>query len=83
MSYEAFYARAKARVNLGLFKDALSDVQEALQNAPIHNRQDRKVLTTLKDEIISQIDDAGTNKGYDDCIVTSRLRASVDTLTEL
>ncbi|XP_012226066.1 protein TANC2 isoform X3 [Linepithema humile] len=83
MSYEAFYARAKAHVNLGLFKDALSDVQEALQNAPIHNRQDRKVLTTLKDEILSRIDDAGTSKGHDDCIVTSRLRASVDTLTEL
>lgn len=83
MSYEAFYARAKARVSLGLLKDALSDVQEALQNAPIHNRQDRKVLTSLKDEIISRIDDAGTSKGYNDGIVTSRLRASVDTLTEL
>lgn len=83
MSYEAFYARAKARVNLGLFKDALSDVQEALQNAPIYNRQDRKVLATLKDEIVFRIDDAGTSKGHDDSFVTSRLRASVDTLTEL
>ncbi|XP_072759308.1 protein TANC2 isoform X4 [Anoplolepis gracilipes] len=81
VSYEAFYARAKARVDLGLFEDALSDIQEALQNAPAHNRQDRRVLVALKDEIVSRID--GTNKGHEDYNVRSRLRASVDTLTEL
>lgn len=80
MSYEAFYARAKARVDLGLLQDALSDVQEALQHVSAHNKQDRKVLVTLRDEIASRIDGAGTSK--DDC-VRSRLRASVDTLTEL
>ncbi|XP_024892264.1 protein TANC2 isoform X5 [Temnothorax curvispinosus] len=83
VSYEAFYARAKARVDLGMFEDALSDVQEALQNAPAHNRQDRRVLATLKDEIFCRIDGAGTNKEHDDYIARSRLRASVDTLTEL
>jgi len=65
-----------------MFEDALSDVQEALRNAPVHNRQDRRVLETLKDEIVCRID-AGTNKEYDDYIARSRLRASVDTLTEL
>ncbi|XP_011864856.1 PREDICTED: protein TANC1 isoform X4 [Vollenhovia emeryi] len=83
VSYEAFYARAKARVDLGMFEDALSDVQEALQNAPAHNRQDRRVLATLKDEIVSWIDGAGTNKEHDGYSARSRLRASVDTLTEL
>ncbi|XP_032688832.1 protein TANC2 isoform X2 [Odontomachus brunneus] len=83
ISYEAFYARAKARVDLGLLEDALSDVQEALRNTPAHNRQDRRVLTSLKEEIVSRIDGAGSSKGYTDCITRSRLRASVDTLTEL
>ncbi|XP_011330924.1 protein TANC2 isoform X1 [Ooceraea biroi] len=81
VSYEAFYARAKARVDLGLLEDALSDVQEALRHASAHNKQDRKVLVTLRDEIVSRIDGAGTSKEHDDC--RSRLRASVDTLTEL
>jgi len=66
-----------------MFEDALSDVQEALRNAPVHNRQDRRVLESLKDEIVCRIDGAGTNKEYDDYIARSRLRASVDTLTEL
>lgn len=81
VSYEAFYARAKARVDLGLLEDALSDVQEALQHASAHNKQDRKVLVTLRDEIVARIDGAGTSKELHDC--RSRLRASVDTLTEL
>lgn len=83
VSYEAFYARAKARVDLGLLEDALLDVQEALRNTPAHNRQDRRVLTSLKEEIVSRIDGAGSSKGYADCVTRSRLRASVDTLTEL
>ncbi|KAL0115997.1 hypothetical protein PUN28_011102 [Cardiocondyla obscurior] len=83
VSYEAFYARAKARMDLGMFEDALSDVQEAIQNAPAHNRQDRRVLMTLKDEIVCRINGAGTNKEHDDCIDRSRFRASIDTLTEL
>ncbi|XP_018398120.1 PREDICTED: protein TANC2 [Cyphomyrmex costatus] len=83
ISYEAFYARAKAHVDLGMFEDALLDVQEALQNAPVHNRQDRRVLTTLKDEIVCRMNDTGTNKEHDDYIAKSRLRASVNTLTEL
>ncbi|KYN40810.1 Protein TANC2 [Trachymyrmex septentrionalis] len=83
ISYEAFYARAKARVDLGMFEDALLDVQEALQNAPVHNKQDRRVLATLKEEIVCRMNDAGTNQEHDDYIAKSRLRASVNTLTEL
>ncbi|XP_031847476.1 zinc-RING finger and ankyrin repeat domain-containing protein rolling pebbles isoform X1 [Nomia melanderi] len=83
VSYEAFYARAKARVDSGLLEDALSDVQEALQIAPPQNRQDRRVLVALRDEIISRLDGVGTSKGSCDSTGRSRLRASVDTLTEL
>ncbi|XP_029056445.1 protein TANC2 isoform X1 [Osmia bicornis bicornis] len=83
VSYEAFYARAKARVDSGLLEDALSDVQEALQIAPPQNRQDRRVLVTLREEIVSRLDGVGTSKGSGDILCRSRLRASVDTLTEL
>ncbi|XP_076678222.1 zinc-RING finger and ankyrin repeat domain-containing protein rolling pebbles isoform X3 [Andrena cerasifolii] len=83
VSYEAFYARAKARVDSGLLNVALSDVQEALQIAPPQNRQDRRVLVALREEIVSRLDGVGTSKGLSDCTGRSRLRASVDTLTEL
>ncbi|XP_076174801.1 zinc-RING finger and ankyrin repeat domain-containing protein rolling pebbles isoform X2 [Ptiloglossa arizonensis] len=83
VSYEAFYARAKARVDSGLFEDALSDVYEALQMAPPQNRQDRRVLIALREEIVSRLDGVGTSKGCGDSTNRSRLRASVDTLTEL
>ncbi|XP_076758357.1 zinc-RING finger and ankyrin repeat domain-containing protein rolling pebbles isoform X1 [Xylocopa sonorina] len=85
VSYEAFYARAKARIDSGLLEYALSDVQEALQIAPPQNRQDRRVLVALKEEIISRLDGVGTaaGKGSFDGTSRSRLRASVDTLTEL
>ncbi|KAK2585872.1 hypothetical protein KPH14_010464 [Odynerus spinipes] len=82
-SYEAFYARAKARVDIGLLEEAMSDVQEALHIAPPQNRQDRRVLVALRDEIVARIDEASNNKGSGDCSNRSRLRASVDTLTEL
>lgn len=68
-------------MDLNLFQDALSDIQEALQNVPAHNKQDRRILTILRDEIASRNDGAGTSKGPD--ITRSCLRASVDTLTEL
>ncbi|XP_017764984.1 PREDICTED: protein TANC2 isoform X2 [Eufriesea mexicana] len=83
VSYEAFYARAKARVDSDLLEDALSDVQEALQIAPPQNRQDRRVLVALREEIVSRLDGVGTSKGSTDSACRSRLRASVDTLTEL
>ncbi|XP_012276088.1 protein TANC1 isoform X2 [Orussus abietinus] len=84
-SYEAFYARAKARVDVGLFEDALADVQEAMRIAPPNNRQDRRVLTSLREEIVSRLEGTalGTSKGTCDSSSRTRLRASVDTLTEL
>ncbi|KAK7578136.1 hypothetical protein V9T40_010341 [Parthenolecanium corni] len=50
-SYEAYYARAKARMDLRLYEDALSDVQEALITLPPQNRDVRRILLKLKDEI--------------------------------
>ncbi|XP_011302998.1 protein TANC2 isoform X2 [Fopius arisanus] len=83
-SYEAFYARAKAKVDLTYYEDALVDVKEALQIAPVNNRQDRRVLCALKDEIISKIEGTGIGCSKTLVDVTSRrFRASVDTLTEL
>lgn len=83
MSYEAFYARAKAKVDIGMVEEALADVQEALQIAPVSNRQDRRVLCALKDEIVSRIE--GTGMGCSKTLADTRcrFRASIDTLTEL
>ncbi|XP_015600878.1 protein TANC1 isoform X2 [Cephus cinctus] len=85
VSYEAFYARAKARVDVGFLEQALADVQEALQIAPPHNRQDRKVLAALREEIVSRLEGIGSGGSVapGESISRSRLRASVDTLTEL
>lgn len=80
-SYEAFYARAKARVDARLFDDALSDVNEALHIAPPHNREVRRVLAILRDEICSRRDGAGSSRDRSD--FSSGFHASVDTLTEL
>ncbi|XP_046487873.1 protein TANC2 isoform X1 [Neodiprion pinetum] len=80
-SYEAFYARAKARVDARHFEDALCDVNEALHIAPPHNREVRRVLAILRDEICSRRDGAGSSRDRSD--ITSGFHASVDTLTEL
>ncbi|XP_075222893.1 zinc-RING finger and ankyrin repeat domain-containing protein rolling pebbles isoform X4 [Lycorma delicatula] len=52
-SYEAFYARAKARIDLKMYEDALTDVQEALLLLPPQNsnRDVRRVLLNLRDEV--------------------------------
>uniref|UniRef100_A0A1B6I3A2 RING-type domain-containing protein n=2 Tax=Homalodisca liturata TaxID=320908 RepID=A0A1B6I3A2_9HEMI len=50
-SYEAYYARAKARIDLRLFEDALCDVQEAILLLPPQNRDIRRVLLNLRDEV--------------------------------
>ncbi|KAG7190367.1 hypothetical protein KM043_006477 [Ampulex compressa] len=83
VSYEAFYARAKARADSNLLEESLADVQEALQMAPPQNRQDRRVLLGLREEIVSRLNGVGTSKSTGECAGRSRLRASVDTLTEL
>ncbi|XP_048506587.1 protein TANC2 isoform X2 [Athalia rosae] len=80
-SYEAFYARAKANVDARHFEDALSDVKEALHIAPPHNREVRRVLSTLKDEICSRNDGAGSSRDKPDN--GFGFHVSMDTLTEL
>ncbi|XP_051163378.1 protein TANC2 isoform X2 [Leptopilina boulardi] len=84
-SYEAYYARAKARIDVDYLDEALADAQEALHIIPLHNREDRRVLTALRDEIISRLEGSGmgTSKGYEGGGSRCRLRASIDTLTEL
>ena len=82
-SYEAFYARAKARVDINCLDEALSDVQSALQIAPMNNRQDRRVLCALSDEITSRLEGTGMGCSKVDVSSRSRFRASIDTLTEL
>ena len=83
-SFEAYYARAKAKLDVGFIDEALADTQEALHIIPLHNRQDRRVLISLRDEIISQLEGSGigTSKGFEGGS-RCRLHASVDTLTEL
>lgn len=54
-SYEALYARGKARMDKGLLDSALSDVREALRLAPVHVAEVRTVLAYLRDEISNRI----------------------------
>ncbi|XP_073997696.1 zinc-RING finger and ankyrin repeat domain-containing protein rolling pebbles isoform X4 [Rhodnius prolixus] len=49
--YEAYYARAKSRVDLRKYDDALKDVQEALLLLPPQNKDIRRVLLSLREEI--------------------------------
>lgn len=86
LSYEAFYARAKAKLDADRLDEALGDIQEGLRVAPPQNRQDRRVLASLRDEIISRIEGTGigsSKSGFGSCSSRTRIRASVDTLTEL
>ncbi|XP_044005263.1 protein TANC2 isoform X2 [Aphidius gifuensis] len=85
VSFEAFYARSKARVDMSEYDDALVDVQESLNLVPTSNHQDKRVLHALKDEIISRIEGTGigSSKTFVDNNCRTRFRASIDTLTEL
>lgn len=53
-SYEAYYARAKAYLDLKLYDRAQTDIRDALQLAPTQNVEVRKVLSYLRDEIASK-----------------------------
>lgn len=74
-SYEAFYARAKAKIDAGSLEDALTDIQEALRVAPPQNRSDRRVLVGLKKEILFRLEGSNDTQRH--------FRGSRDTLTEL
>lgn len=54
-SYEAYYARAKANLDLKLYDCAQCDIREALQLAPVQNLEVKKVLAYLRDEIASKM----------------------------
>lgn len=76
-SYEAYYARAKARLDLKLFENALADVREALRLAPPQNSEVRKVLTYLRDEINNKMSAPARMSNYH-----RDFAISVDTLHE-
>ncbi|KAE8742661.1 hypothetical protein FOCC_FOCC011790 [Frankliniella occidentalis] len=73
--YEALYARSKANVDLKLLDEALEDVQEALHVAPHTNKDVRRVLLRLRDDIRQAISPSEKACG-------SKLGASVDTLAD-
>lgn len=76
-SYEAFYARAKANLDLKLLEYAQADVREALRLAHPQNVEVRKVLAYLRDEIANKM------SGPTSRITNHRdLAVSVDTLHE-
>ncbi|KAF7285187.1 hypothetical protein GWI33_011724 [Rhynchophorus ferrugineus] len=54
-SYEAHYALAKARLDLGDFELALRDTKEAQKFAPPQNAEVRKVLAYLQEEIVNKM----------------------------
>lgn len=54
-SYEAYYARAKAKLDLKLYENAVADVNEALRLSPPQNIEVRKVLNYLKDDVGSKL----------------------------
>lgn len=75
-SYEAYYARAKAQLDLKHYDQALLDVKESLKLSPSQNVEVRKVLAYLMDEISSKISPSSRMNHHRD------LAISVDTLHE-
>lgn len=76
-SYEAYYARAKAHADAGMYDAALFDVREALRLTPAghaHGPEVRRVLCHLRDEISARMSRPGVHR--------RELAASVDTLNE-
>ena len=79
-SYEALYARAKAKFYMDRVEEALTDIEDGLRVSPPQNKQDRRVLVALRDEIISKIEGTGIGTSHSRQL---RVQASIDTLTEL
>lgn len=77
-SYEAYYSRAKANLDLKLYEHALCDLREALRLAPAQNAEVRKILAHLRDEITNKMSSTPIGR------ITSHrdLAISVDTLHE-
>lgn len=71
-SYEAYYARAKARLDLMLYENAAVDVNEALRLSSPQNIEVRKVLNYLKDDVCSKLTNPQTARlsKYRDCAIS-------------
>ncbi|XP_068247266.1 protein TANC2 isoform X2 [Palaemon carinicauda] len=76
-SYEAYYARARAKREAKRLQDALEDVNEAVRLAP-QTRDVRRVLIKIRDEMQSELDSCASA----DLAQLRQLAASVDTLSE-
>ncbi|KAL0269173.1 UNVERIFIED_CONTAM: hypothetical protein PYX00_006985 [Menopon gallinae] len=72
-SFEAFYARAKGRIDLRCFEDALSDIESAIKMAPGHNHEVLSVLARVRNEIQEEMADSNLTR-------KRSLAASVDIL---
>lgn len=76
-SYEAYYARARAKREAKCLKEALEDVREAVRLAP-PTRDVRRVLVKIQDEMQNELDSCASH----DLAQLRQLAASVDTLSE-
>lgn len=54
-SYEAYYALAKARLDLNEYACALRDIQEAQKLTPSQSGEVKKVLSFLQEEIVNKM----------------------------
>ncbi|XP_066953979.1 protein TANC2 isoform X19 [Macrobrachium rosenbergii] len=76
-SYEAYYARARAKREAKRLQEALEDVNEAVRLAP-QTRDVRRVLIKIRDEMQAELDSCAST----DLAQLRQLAASVDTLSE-
>nr|XP_045610158.1 protein TANC2-like isoform X4 [Procambarus clarkii] len=76
-SYEAYYARARAKREAKQLQEALEDVNEAVRLAP-QTRDVRRVLIKIRDEMQTEMDTCAST----DLAQLRQLAASVDTLSE-
>lgn len=74
-SYEAYYARAKAKIDLRLYESALHDVKEAQLRAPPQGNE-AKILNYLQEEITNKMSSSSRLSNHRD------FKVSVDVLHE-
>lgn len=74
-SYEAYYARAKAKIDLRIYESALHDVREAQLRAPPQGNE-AKILSYLQEEINNKMSSSSRLSNHRD------FKVSVDVLHE-